>query len=230
MGLYQSPPPAGALMPQGVDPAQMSRFATQMQNQPEDVWQPQYDRTNLPAAGAFEIFFFTIPVGGSATLIRGGATGTFTKTRRDTSLEQQGVIPTKSFLVRGFSMTLIPVQQAVSVAATASILDDICRICYGGFFEFRLIDKPYLYLPLSKLPSTGVIRGSVATTATNVTMVGGGGVGDGVPASIYWLTVPLLIEPYQNFSARMQFDGSPALGQSYDIQLFMEGIIRRPGQ
>jgi len=180
----------------------MAKLRTQMREQPEDIWQPVYDRMNYPAAGVGELAFFSIPLGGSTTLIRAGAAATFNKTRRDTNLEQQGVIPTKGFQVHGLSLTIIPVQQAVGVAATASIFDDVQRILYGAFLEFRLVDKPYLYLPLHKIPATGQIRGNVATTATAVTIVSAPGGGTGAPRDIYWIGVPLTIDPYQNFSAR----------------------------
>src|SRR5574341_25959 len=212
------------------DPARFSQYPTQMREQPEDLWQPVYDRVNYPAAGIGELAFFSVPLGGQATLIRAGAAAAVNKTRRDTNLEQQGVIPTKAFQVHGFSLTIVPVQQAVGVAATAGIVDDVQRILYGGFLEFRLVDKPYLYLPLHKIPSTGAIRGAAATTAAATTIVSAPGGGPGAPRDIYWIGVPLTIDPYQNFSARMQFDGVVAVGQTYDLQLFLEGYMRRPGQ
>lgn len=212
------------------DPANFAKFRTQMREQPEDIWQPVYDRVNYPAAGSGELAFFSVPLGGSATLIRAGAAATVNKTRRDTNLEQQGVIPTKAFQVHGFSLTLIPLQQAIAGAATPSIHDDMTRILAGGFLEFRIVDKPYIYLPLHKIPATGTLRGSIATTATGTTMAGAGGSGTGAPRDIYWIGVPLTLDPYQNFSARVQFDGTVALVQTFDLQLFLEGYMRRPGQ
>lgn len=234
MALGQAPqgPAAPAAPPARVpvDPAQFARFRTQMREQPEDIWQPVYDRVNYPAAGSNELTFFSVPVGGSATLIRAGVAAAVNKSRRDTNLEQQGVIPTKAFKVHGFSLTLIPLQQAIAAAATPSIFDDMQRILFGGFLEFRIVDKPYIYLPLHKIPATGVLRASAATTATTTTIVGGGGSGTGAPRDIYWIGVPLTLDPYQNFSARFQFDGTVALVQTFDVQLFLEGYMRRPGQ
>ena len=223
--------PLVPVTPAAADPGQFQRFRTQMRESPEDIWQPVYDRKNYAAAGTFEIIFFSVPIGGSDTLIRAGAAASVTKTRRDTNLETQGVIPTKAFKIHGFSICYVPLQQAVAAANTQSIVDDMQRLMYGGFLEFRIVDKPYLYLPLHKLPATGVLRTSVggAFTAGNVAL-GAGGPGTGSPRDAYWLGVPLTLDPYQNFSARMQFDGSPALIQTFDIQLFMEGYMRRPGQ
>lgn len=223
------------MLAQQQDPGNFAKYRTQMRESPEDIWQPVYDRVNYPAAGAFEIIYFSIPVGGSATLIRAGAAGTVTKTRRDTNMEQQGVIPTKAFKIHGLSLCFIPVQQTASatgLAATPSIMDDMMRLMYGGFLEFRIVDKPYLYLPLHKIPATGVLRGSAFASGTvgPIAGISAGGPGTGAPRDIYWIGIPLVLDPYQNFSARLQFDGSPALNQTFDIQLFLEGYLRRPGQ
>ncbi|MGH7754439.1 MAG: hypothetical protein ACREN5_16665 [Gemmatimonadales bacterium] len=231
MALGQAPqaPTAPAVRPPA-DPGQFGRFRTQMREQPEDIWQPVYDRVNYPAAGSNELSFFNVAIGQSATLIRAGVAAAVNKTRRDTNLEQPGVIPTKAFKIHGFSLTLIPLQQAIAAAATPSINDDMLRLVNGGFMEFRIVDKPYIYLPLHKIPATGILRGGVATTATATTMVAAGGTGTGAPRDIYWIGVPLTLDPYQNFSCRMQFDGTVALGQTFDLQLFLEGYMRRPGQ
>lgn len=223
--------PSRGLAPAPADPGNFAQYRTQMRENPEDLWQPIYDRANYAAAGQFEVTFFTIPLGGNATLIRAGVAAAVAKSRRDTNLEQAGVMPSKAFKWVGLSLTFIPLQQAVAVAGTQSIPDDIQRLMYGGFLEIRLIDKPYLYLPLHKIPATGIYRGTVggAYTAGNAVASGGGG-GTGSPRDIYWLNTPLTLDPYENFSARMQFDGSPALIQTFDMQLFFEGTVRRPGQ
>lgn len=228
-------PMAVPMAPQApTDPGQFAKYRTQMRESPEDIWQPVYDRKNYPAAGTFELIYFSIPVGGSDTLIRAGAAAAVTKTRRDTNLEQQGVIPTKAFKIHGFSLCFIPVQQIASAtgfAATPSILDDMMRLMYGGYMEFRIVDKPYLYLPLHKIPGTGTFRGAAFSSGTAPTVgISGGGPGTGAPRDIYWIGIPLVLDPYQNFSMRLQFDGSPALNQTFDIQVFMEGYLRRPGQ
>jgi hypothetical protein len=148
-----------------------------------------------------------------------------TKTRRDTNLEQQGVIPTKALQIHGFTISYIPLQQAVGVAATGSIPADTQILTYGGFLQLNLIDKPYFFLPNILIPSTGVL-----TTAAATTIASAPGSGSGNPRDAYWTGVPLTIDPYQNFSARMQFDGSPPIGQTNDIYLFMHCYVRRPGQ
>ncbi len=208
------------------------RFApwrTQMRATPEDIYQPIYDRANYAAAGATSLSFFTNALGASVTLIRAGATGTVTKTSRDTYLQQPGVLPSKAFNLLGFSVCYVPLQQAVAQANTQSILDDQMRLAYGGYLIFNLLDKPYLYLPLCMIPGVGVFRGAMAGnfTAGN-TGASGGGPGNGVDA--FWLGVPLTIDPYQQFSATLNWDGTVSLVQTFDIYLIMHGYVRRPAQ
>jgi len=228
MALGQVPIPAG--VPSAADSGSFNRYRTQQPNNPEDLWQPIYDRVNYPAAGIFELSFFAIPLGQQATLIRAGAAAAVAKTRRDTNLEQAGIIPDKQFLVQGISMTLIPLQQAVAAAGTGSIVDDQARLIFGGFMEIYLGDKPYLGLGLDLLPGTGILRGAVATTtATPFTIASGGGAGSGSAADAYWLKIPLTIDPMQSFRVRMQWDGVVALSQTFDIKLTLHGTMRRPG-
>ncbi len=219
------------MVPRGMptDPAQFARYRTQMRERPEDYWNPLYDRVNYPAAGTGELTFFSVPLGGSATLIRAGVAASVNKTLRDTNLRTAGVQPTKAFQIHGFSIHYIPLQQAIGAAATPSIMDDIQRLMNGGFLEVKLIDKPYLEIPLSKIPDSGSLRGAVATTATATTMVGAAGPGTGSPRDIYWIKPPLTIDPYQNFAVRLAFDGTVALVQTFDVQFFLEGFSRRPG-
>jgi hypothetical protein len=213
------------------DPAQFARYRTQMRERPEDIWQSLFDRVNYPAAGvAGDVSFFAVPLGGAATLIQAGAAVSKTKSFRDTNLPNQGVLPAKAFQIHGFSLHYVPLQQAVGAAATPSIFDDIQRLMNGGFFEIRLIDKPYLVLPLWKVPDPGAIRAMAATTATATTIISAAGPGTGSPRDIYWITPPLTIDPYQNFFLRTSFDGAPAIGQTNDMAFALEGFTRRPGQ
>jgi len=226
-----SPPIAGgSVMARPRDPLQLAAMRTQMREAPEDIYQPFWDRVNYPAAGSANLSFFTIPKGQQATLIRAGVAANVTKTFRDSNLEQPGVVPSKALSVRGFSLSFVPLQQAIAGAATPSIPDDVQRLTYGGFLQLDLLDKPYLRLPLILLPSTGVLRGLAATTATAVTMISAPGSGSGNPRDSFWTGVPLTIDPYQTFTAQMQWDGTVALVQTFDLYLFLHCYVRRPGQ
>lgn len=219
-------------MPMGrpQDPLAMAQLRTQMRENPEDIYQPQYDRVNYPAAGQFELSFFTQAIGASVTLIQGGVTVTKQKSHRDTNLTQPGVIPTKAMQIHGFSVDYIPVQQAVAGANTPSIVDDVQRLMYGGYFTLTLIDKPYLIVPNFLVPALGQVRGSVATTATAVTVLSAPGGGTGGVRDIFWIGVPLTVDPYQSFAVKMNFDGSPVVTQTYDINVTLHCYLRRPGQ
>ncbi len=226
------------VVPRGMprDPAQFARYRTQMRERPEDIWQALYDRVNYPVGGvAGDLNFFATPLGGSVTLILksgAGAAAAVNKSKsfRDTNLPNQGVLPAKAFQIHGFSLHYIALQQAVGGAQTPSIVDDTTILMNGGFIEVRLIDKPYFVLPLVRIPDPGTLRAMAATTATATTMVSSAGPGTGSPRDIYWITPPLTIDPYQNFTVRASWDGAPAIGQTNDLQLFLEGFTRRPGQ
>lgn len=212
------------------DPGEFARFRTQMREQPEDLSQYLYDRVNYPAGGANELSFFSVPLGGSATLIRAGVAAAVNKTRRDTNLEQAGVLPTKAFRIEGFGLHYVPLQQAIAAAATPSIPDDVQRMVNGGYLELRLVDKPYLYAPLPIIADPGVLRAMVATTATATTIVAGAGPGTGALRDGLWFRVPLTVDPYQNFSVTLRWDGVVVVTQTFDLLLFMFGLMRRPGQ
>ena len=222
------------VVPRGMprDPAQFARYRTQMRERPEDIWQCLYDRVQYPAAGvAGDLSFFATPLGGTASLIQAGVVvAAKSKSFRDTNLPNQGVLPAKAFQIHGFSLHYIPLQQAVAAALTPTIVDDVARLVNGGFIEVRLIDKPYIVLPLNRVPDPGSLRGTLATTATATTMVSAAGPGTGSPRDIYWITPPLTLDPYQNFFVRASWDGAPLINQANDLQLFLEGFTRRPGQ
>ncbi len=158
-------------------------------------------------------------------MIRAGVAAAVIKTIRDTNLTQPGVVPSKAFEIHGISVDFIPLQQAVGVAATASIGDDTKRLIDGGVLTFQIVDKPYENLPLPLVTKSRVSFSTTLNASTAVGGIGGAGVED-----YYWLRVPLVLEPYQNFSAWMQHDGSPPLVQTFDMLLTLHGFTRRPAQ
>ena len=216
------PAPAGAValnVPN--DPLEFARFATMNTQNPEDIYQPIYDRVNYAAAGAFELIFFSNPVGASQTLIRAGVAASVIKTRRDTNLENQGVFPAKAFQVWGISFTIVPLQNVPTAAATDNIPDDYSILVDGGYFQFTLVDRPFLYLPLS-LVDWHYFGGAAATTLNATTLM------SPLKSDVFPIEPKLTVAPNQNFSARMQFDGSPAVTQSCDLVVCLHAFMRRP--
>jgi len=203
------------------DPLNSAAYRTQRSELPEDLWQPLYDRVNYAAAGASTLSFFSVSKGQTATLIRAGATGSFSKTYRDTNIDQPNVIPTKLFKFVGISIGFVHEDEGEPANPV-----DRDKIRSGGYLHFRIVDKDILYLPLTCLPEVNpVVAAATTVTATTIIACAGGG-GQNVP--MYRLPVPITLEPYQNFLVEMLFDGTVALTKSVDVQLILQGFMRRP--
>jgi len=204
------------------------RFRTQRPEQPVDLWQIVYDRMNITTTVPSSIRFFSIPLGGSTTLIRGTATGTFNKTYRDTNWQTAGQDVNAAYEIHGIGKVLIPLQQAPTAAATASIPDDMQKLDFNGFIEFKTNNVQHAVEPLCMIPCPISFNSSIATTATNTTLVSGGGA-----SSIrewYMLQVPVLIEPGQTIEATFNWDtaASLTLAQTFDVYWLFAAYKRRP--
>lgn len=216
----------------GYDPGRFGQFRTMMRELPEDVWWPLYDKVNYPSAGVGSLTFFSTPRGQNATLLRMGTTtagetasATRAKTLMDSNVEQAGVLPTKAYKIYGLKMQYTGAR--VDFGGTNPHLtgSDKQILALAGVVEFRIIDKPYLQIPLADIPEpVGMAYTAGGTTNT------GGYWGTGNPRDCYWLGVPLVLEPFQNFQIVITFDGSPILNRAMDVQLELQGMIRRPGQ
>lgn len=193
----------------------------------DKLYQPIYDRVNYPAAGATSLNFFSVPVGGTATIIRAGTAASVTKTRRDTNLTNQSVLPNEGFDWQGIAITYIPLQQADSAAATTSILEDIQNIMYGGYFTFKVLDNTLLEGPLHWLPSITGFDGLVSTTVTAMTMVACQP-GSGDPRAAFWVTEKKFLPPNTGFSFQMNWDGTVTTTQTIDIVITLLGVKFRP--
>ena len=206
-------------MDRGRDPLNINSFKTQNFLSPEDLIQPLYDRGNFAAAGTSEIALFSLPMGSSATLIRAGATGTFTKTLRDTNLEVAGIVPGKEFLVSGMSIGFC---HTVEGAVGNPI--DREKVRSGGYLIFKTGDKPVFQCPLVYIPEVNPnqIATTTATTTTILGAVGGGGAG------MVRFGIPIALKSMQSFSVRMLFDGTIAIAAALDIYCFLHAAMRRP--
>jgi hypothetical protein len=208
---------AGQLM--SGDPMNAQAFRTQNVASPEDLWQPLYDRANAAATGGAgtlpaSLAFFTTPKGQTATLIRNGASGAFAKTYRDTNMDSANVVPTKLYKFHGLSLAYI---HSVSSGAVAN---DREQTKAHGYIQFRIVDKDILFLPMSAIPELNPV---VATTANNITSFATGG---GAP--MYKFGLPITLNPYENFTFQIVFDAAVTLSAGLDIQVFLQGFMRRP--
>jgi hypothetical protein len=208
------------------DPMRAKQFSVVNSAKPEDLHQPLYDRVNISTAVPSQLSFFSTPVGQSATIIRAAATGSNPKTKRDTNLEVAGVVPTKLFQFIGLSVAYIPIQSSPTSANTVYIGDDIFKLKYGGWIDFRIIDKVILQIPLHFIPETTPMNG-ISTTNNNVTGFSSG-ILSASPFPMYKLGIPITLEPFQQFVFQVNFDGSITLQQSYDMQVLFHAFMRRP--
>lgn len=210
-------------MPKPIDPLKAQAYRTQRAEMPEDLWQPLYDRMHYPATGASQISFFSVPKGQSTTLIRNGSASTFSKTSRDTNIDTANVIPTKMFKFVGISLGFCHL-----TAGAKTNPSDRDEIREGGWFEFKIVDKKILELPLICIPELNPFNvGSLAGSASEATILGQAG-GGGLNAYMYKLAVPITLNPYENFSFIMYFDGPPAIQNAVDIYVILHGFMRRP--
>jgi hypothetical protein len=118
----------------------------------------------------------------------------------------------------------IPLQQVYTTTATASIADDIMRLKYGGWLDFKIIDKPILQTPLALITESNPIN-ALSTTVNAATMVGTGQSGF---SPMYKFGIPITLNPFESFSIVMNFDGTVSLNQEVDILLILHAFMRRP--
>ena len=216
----------GGGLASGNDPINAQMYSTQRMGSPEDLFQPIYDRVNYAVGGAASLSFFSQPQGAAVTLNIAGAAAAKNKSYRDTNMETAGVMATKRFTVIGMAINFIPAQQAVAVAATTSIADDILILKNGGWVEFRIGDKPLLYMPMNLIPESNPIS-SIASTANNVTIIGAGATA-AIPYPMMKFAIPVTINPQETFRFTLNFDGSPTITQATDIQVVLYSFMRRP--
>lgn len=199
------------------DPMGVRGFQTQNAMNPEDFGQPLYDRMNYAAAGTAQLSFFSVPQGQSTTLIRAGATGTFSKTYRDTNMQNANVVPTKMYKFIGLSIAYIHEDEGEAQNPV-----DRDKIRNGAYLQFRIVDKDILFLPLIHIPEINPF----VTNTTNNSLGAAGGGGNNVP--MYVFGVPITLKPYENFSFTLNWDGTVTTTKAVDILVTLHALMRRP--
>lgn len=211
--------PPGAMRAIFNDPAYAAIMAS-----PEDISQPTYDTANYDVLGQTNVFFFTVPIGGQATLIRNGAAGaTVVKGLTDTNLTQAGILSIKAMLVTGILVYIQPQQSAVGQANTSRISDDLVLLYGGGQLEWKVGDKVRLNLPLKLFAQLAPIHVRTDRTSETTVAFGGGG-------GLYWPVDPAVVPANTPFGVTMTFAGPPVVSQDYDFFVALIGAQRRPIQ
>ncbi len=199
------------------DPLQAQRFITQRANQPEDLGQPLYDRVNYAAAGSTELNFFSTVRGQSATLISAGATGTISKSYRDTNMDSANVVPNKLFLFIGVSIAFVHEDEGEAANAT-----DRDKIRSASYLHLRFVDKDILYLPTIFIPESNpfVVNTMNSSMGTAVT--------SGCTTPMFALRVPVTLNPFEQFTAKIIVTGTVTTTKAVDVYLMLHGWMRRP--
>jgi len=188
-------------------------------SRPEDFVQPLYDRANIATTVPSSINFFSVPIGQTATLIRAATAGSVSKTRRDTNLEQAGIIPSRAVEIRGIAIGIVH-----SDRDGAANAQDRAFIVDGGWVKFVVAgSKTILEIPLLAIPIINDFQ-SVATTATTTTI----NALSGPKAPYFKLNPAIALEANTNFSIEVGWDGTITLGGTCDMYMFLFGAMRRP--
>lgn len=204
-----------------IDPMKAQQYRTQRAELPEDLWQPLYDRVNVATSVPSALGFFSTPRGQTSTLIVGTATTSKVKSFRDTNIENANVVPTKLFKLVGVSIAFV---HADPDNAFNSQDRDLIR--NGGYLALRIVDKDILFLPLVTVPELNpIISATTTATATTINSYAGGG-GQNVP--MYKFPINITINPYENFTAQILFDGTITLQNTLDMYMIMHAYMRRP--
>jgi hypothetical protein len=81
-------------------------------------------------------------------------------------------------------------------------------------------------VPLNLIPSSNPIN-AVSSTQNAVSMVGTGALA-AIPMPMFKFAIPITLNPYENFSFIIKFDGTVTVNQSTDIQVVLHAFMRRP--
>ncbi len=204
------------------DPLNAQAYRTQRAGSPEDLFQPVYDRANYANAGAAQLAFFSIPKGGTATLISGvAAAAARVKDYRDTNMDAAGLMPNKLIIIQGISVAFF--HQTPGNSATYAA--DRGRIKNNCWINFKVIDKSILQLPLVYVPEINPLT-FAATTANNTSILGTGSM-----QPMLSFPIPITVNPNENITFEINGTGVAlsTAAETIDIGVILWALVRRPG-
>lgn len=161
--------------------------------------QTLYDTVAYAAAGQSSLTFFQLPVG------QGG------KTVQDTNMTSAGSLPSPvNFLIESVELIFIPGADALAEGATAGVpyFDDMLSFRDNGSLRLTIGDKSQLIeAPLGVFPpkaglnvSSAISNNITAAADTKSVFVYADMVG-----RPYYIDVPLLLRPTQNFDVKLEW-------------------------
>lgn len=121
----------------------------------------------------------------------------------------------------GISLGYIPLTEGLKTNPI-----DRDKLRSGSYLQFRIVDKDILFLPTICIPEVNPYI-VASTTANDSTIVGAAG-GGGANVPMYKLPIPITLNPYENFSVNLLFDGTVTLTYACDVYCILQGYMRRP--
>lgn len=158
-----------------------------------------YDTVAYAAAGQSSLTFFQNPIGQAG------------KTAQDTNMTSAGSLPSPvNFLIESIELIWIPGADAMSSTLTPNYFDDVLAFKNNGSLRLTIGDKSQLLeAPLGVFPPKATLDVSSAITA------GADSEANFVFADMvgrpYYIDVPLLLRPTQNFDVKLEWKTPLAL-------------------
>lgn len=183
------------------------RFVSRPQGRPvvEEQAQPLYSQKQLAATTSQTVTFFK-SLGASDTILT-------------TNMASDGLLPyPHGFHVYGISMW---VQDGTAEADWRELLNN-------GVLTLELSQKPYLQIPIHKIPSGIALGGLVDTTQTNDLIYQVQNSPDRPFFPVHVSGRPISLLPQQDFKVVVQTFNTTAFSATIDMWLYLEGVRTRP--
>lgn len=100
------------------------------------------------------------------------------------------------------------------------------RVRCGSYLKFRVVDKDIMFLDTWSIPEQNPYI--IASTTVNATTILGAAGGGGSNVPMYTFPVPITLNPYENFTIEMNFDGVVVTNATLDIGITLHAFMRRP--
>lgn len=149
----------------------------------------------------------------------GAAAGTLLS-ERETNLPGPG----NSGLPSAWAILIYSIQIVMAPGGAITVADmrDLHAKC---LFKFRIHTKTYSEGPLYRFPAAAGIEGF--TTANATTWLNNSG---GTPGSRRGFVIPHFLKPGVPFAGEFSFESSTSLTATWDQEVTLEGLVKRPVQ
>lgn len=149
----------------------------------------------------------------------GAAAGTLLS-ERETNLPGPG----NSGLPAGWALLIYSIQIVIAPGVDISIAD-MRNLHLVGLFQFRILQKAYSEGPLYRFPAAGGIEGFTTNNATQWLNNSGSH-----PGSRRGFVIPHYLKTDIAFAGVVRFEAATGLDATRDIEINLEGLVRRPVQ